>query len=146
MWVRCEDCEKWDEDCTCLCGFEPENEESLICGAEKSNDALDFAEQYTLRKGLGYCDSIDCGRCCPCDEKWADWDERQCDYAPDGYEYDYAGLYDEHVCCDCVGIGHRGCCGVVLCGWDEYGRKTSEDYNNPLRVLSRALTEAACPA
>jgi hypothetical protein len=147
VWSRCADCSAWDEDCTCLCGFEPENEELLICGAEKSNNVLLFVEQEQARKEFGYCTSPDCTRCYPCNEEWADWDERQCDYVHDGYEYDYDDDdgYDEHVCYDCGEI----CSSEMwtgLCGWDDYGRRTSEEYNNPLRVLSRALTEAACPA
>jgi hypothetical protein len=139
VWVRCEDCEKWSEDCTCLCGFEPENEESLIWWAERINEDLDSAEREQTRKELGYCTAPDCYRCGSEDYEHYDYD------CYDRDDDDYRDHYDYDLCYRC----HREDCHESHygeCDWEVFGKKASEEWNNPLRVLSRALEETACPA
>ncbi len=126
VWSRCADCGAWDEDCTCIGGFDPENEELLIFYAEKMAGALAFYEQEKARKELGYCAVVHCTSC--------DGEHRDCSDYEDCEDCDN---YEDY----CLYCGDDDCMAASSdyyndCSWKVWAEELEDRRNDPLRQLA----------
>jgi len=144
VWSRCADCGAWDEDCTCIGGFDPENEESLIFYAEKLAGNLEFYEQEKARKELGYCNQKDCNQCLgrggpDCHEYDYDYYRRFDPRDRRSHYYEDCDNYEDYPCSYC---GDDDCMAASDnedyndCSWKVWAEELEDRRSDPLRQLA----------